>query len=832
MNMGVELFQIGRIVGSHPQSRITVKMKSTFLSIVFGLIVLGTSGCLESKIETAQTSAPPPLRSASYAHAAWINGWRKNPSDKSTPVLAIETSQYRFTLTPSDFSQAGFEPVNSPAASYAASLATGLEPMKKLARASVVIELEQGGKIYWATTCKAGSGTDSGRLGYARMWEAGRFVQHFDFLDLKFQDADKNPLPCQGTLDLVAWPNSLTFSATLAPDEKSGPAFWADAKFRLRLQGGGRDCHQEKSFPGNWVAGEPKTLTLTYSLPGNSVRNDEILIRADAGKNQVIPVAFVPGKNCFVATAAKLRRSFKTGYTDIRDYDDFALTVENRSNEVREVPFLLDLEDPANITGLCPILCDRDGRPTGIPVQLSKNWHHGAYLMAYTSLPARPGTNEYRLRVAYGFYGQLPSASHSQLSIVGYGNGHGNGRWDQLAIGCWGETITFDMDMSLTKVAICDVRLLMARAGLNGKSWGWTDAGWGGDWLGLNNGAGEKLVFNDMKTAYLAQGPCLTDVRYQGFYGDHHEVALAAQVQTLRTDDHTRTFQNLKYTFNAPVKTTDGWLYKMGGTFPGYLTPQIAYGHRDGLQAESKVPATLAPKERFVNQVDLAGNGPWWVAFPGAHFTKETMSSGYRALVIRSYQAVIGGKKFSRPTITMPVNHVQKGVGLDLDLLLVPPPGVEQLQPGDTVEMQVEWITLPRLADDYYGPNETFRKHLTENPSSWKTTYREASGNDLKVSAKGGTVLKSYPIRVRAEAATIQVIVQGGVGFVPITFTGLKSVKDLALFEIVDGREIKLDQSVHGNDFWQTDYDEGDQTYQLTYNLPLDNKPKSKWVLK
>lgn len=46
------------------------------------------------------------------------------------------------------------------------------------------------------------------------------------------------------------------------------------------------------------------------------------------------------------------------------------------------------------------------------------------------------------------------------------------------------------------------------------------------------------------------------------------------------------------------------------------------------------------------------------------------------------------------------------------------------------------------------------------------------------------------------------------------------------------GKEIRLDQSVHGNDFWKADYDEGARTYTLTYNLPLDDKATSVWRLK
>jgi len=41
-----------------------------------------------------------------------------------------------------------------------------------------------------------------------------------------------------------------------------------------------------------------------------------------------------------------------------------------------------------------------------------------------------------------------------------------------------------------------------------------------------------------------------------------------------------------------------------------------------------------------------------------------------------------------------------------------------------------------------------------------------------------------------------------------------------------------LDQSVHGNDFWETSSNPDSKSYSLTYNLPLDGKPKTTWILK
>ena len=41
-----------------------------------------------------------------------------------------------------------------------------------------------GDEEYRAVSCKAGRETGAKHLQYARLWESGRLVQHFDFLEL------------------------------------------------------------------------------------------------------------------------------------------------------------------------------------------------------------------------------------------------------------------------------------------------------------------------------------------------------------------------------------------------------------------------------------------------------------------------------------------------------------------------------------------------------------------------------------------------------------------------------------------------------------------------
>ena len=790
------------------------------------LAALVPSGAAHSR-ETSLGKSSPAARK-DFAFGYWLNGWRKSPQDTSPDILCFETGYFGFMLDVDDLAKARFGLLDHDL-NYTQALQASAQRLQSLPPGELAIEVKVDGKVYRVVTCKAGTDTNVKRLSSARLWESGRLVQHFDLLNLKFEDEAGNPLQCDGVLDLLAWPGSLTLNVELAPagDQEK----WTDAVLSVGLKSDLDDWHTEKRIAGAWKSGQRQRVTLTCNIPGTPVSEKRVSIQVSS-PGQTWPVTFQNPTNCMTSKVKGVTRTWKTGYTDIRDYDEFTIALENPGKQGTTVPFLLDFARPANITGLCPILCDEEGAPTGVPVQLSKNWHYrplGAYLRAYAMLPASPGTTRYRLRIAYGFYGTLPSASHAQLSLVGWG---ANGRWDQLAIGCWGETMCLDMDMSPTDIAITDVRMLMTRNGPTGRKWGWSDAGWGGDWLGVHDAAGNKLAFTEMKTAYLAHGPCLTDVRYDGCYGPQREVDVAATVRTLRTDDYARTFHTLDYKFRRQLSAATGWLFKMGRT-GRLVTPQIAYGNGAGLIAEHSVPLNLKPDELFVDKVTLSGKGPWWVAFPGAsHTNGRNWGTGSRALVIRSYRAVFDGKTYNCPTISMPVHRVQKGGRCDLDLLLVPPEGVTEFKPGDTVVMDLQWITLPRVADDYYGPNEAFRTHLAANPRSWRTVYREARGNYLNVTVDGGVVTHTYPVIIQASQPKIKVDIQGGVGAVPIRFDGLETPSGYVLYQDINGRLVPLDQSVHGNDYWQTVCDTGTNTYQMSFNLPLDGVESSRWVLK
>ena len=98
---------------------------------------------------------------------------------------------------------------------------------------------------------------------------------------------------------------------------------------------------------------------------------------------------------------------------------------------------------------------------------------------------------------------------------------------------------------------------------------------------------------------------------------------------------------------------------------------------------------------------------------------------------------------------------------------------------------------------------------------------REANGNNRKLYIEKGKVIHRYPdIRIESDGGSVSFTLEGGLGYVPITITGLRS-PDEGELKIDD---IILDQAIHGNDFWQTNYDSMSKMWSRTYNVKTTEK--------
>ena len=56
--------------------------------------------------------------------------------------------------------------------------------------------------------------------------------------------------------------------------------------------------------------------------------------------------------------------------------DEYVIEVTNPSAGAENIPLVFEQPNVRAVTGTIMLLCDAaDGRPLGVPVQISKNWH-------------------------------------------------------------------------------------------------------------------------------------------------------------------------------------------------------------------------------------------------------------------------------------------------------------------------------------------------------------------------------------------------------------------------------------------------------------------------
>ncbi len=495
----------------------------------------------------------------------------------------------------------------------------------------------------------------------------------------------------------------------------------------------------------------------------------------------------------------------------------------------------------AAITGVSAVLRDADGHPTGIPVQLSKNWHNrpeggvyaGQWFHGFSQVLLSPrATVDLELVIVYGHWGGVAAASHAQLCLIGWGS---NQQWDQSALGSWGESICYEPDQAQAQCAVLDVRPVMVNSMSGDRPWGWTHNVGGGDFFRLFDMAGRRGMPGRMRTAYLAQGPCLTEVVYAGRTGDGIEQS--ATVSLARTDDLVRGTYRLRLDVTKPVPFSRFVILQIGADSYSYTGERkMALGDETGLRREWATQ--WGGDTNRTAPAECTGRVPWISlhetgdafrersreASPGANRQAKKVEGAWanRGIVIRAWKARLGGREAAPWMVERGVKA--RGAGTST-ADIVPPPGVTRLEPGDFVEATVEHIIVPQSAADYYGPNEALRAALARDGDTWRMILREAAGNDRRVTVTAGRLERTYPdIRLSADGDAADFALSGGLGYVPVTVTGLASPRGHVLS--VDGRPV--DQSVHGNDFWQTGYDPVTRRWSRTWTIPAgDGRPCS-----
>jgi hypothetical protein len=323
-----------------------------------------------------------------------------------------------------------------------------------------------------------------------RFVESGRFFQRVVIDDLKFTNEAGQEFAGKTRLEITVWPDRLAFRL-----ECDGPA-------ALRLGHGGKSVGGTKSV----------LLESISAVSGAGVESELSVTRDEELGCHRLALPEKPWSN-----------AAGTYYPEehLDRMDQWRVTVRNDTGVPTVARLMFTQARHLPITGFTPMLCDADGTPTGLPVQVSKNWHRrpekgtlpheGTWFHGFTWVRVPPKTKrDFLFRMVYARYGGVCAASHAQLCLIGWGH---NQFWDEAAVGSFGESICFEPGRVQRRSFITDVRPLMTLAREPGaKRWSWAGNCGGGDFLVWMDPAGSYVPMKTTRTEYRSHGPCLTDV--------------------------------------------------------------------------------------------------------------------------------------------------------------------------------------------------------------------------------------------------------------------------------------------------------------------------------
>jgi hypothetical protein len=313
-------------------------------------------------------------------------------------------------------------------------------------------------------------------------------------------------------------------------------------------------------------------------------------------------------------------------------------------------------------------------------------------------------------------------------------------------------------------------------------------------------------------------------VTYAGITPDGR-ISARITASIARTDDIVRGFYHLRYDVLDTTPFRRLAFFQLGAdNYNDHQFDWIARGDLTGMKEEWQPERGGYAYHRTGILCD--GEQPWFSLYGGSEERALSGAWANRGLIVRSWRARLGGKDSPIPYAAS--HGTSDNLVPSANIELSPPPGLDVLQKGDFVEADVEMVVLPMYAEDYYGPNEALRKALAAHPDSWELVWREARGNALEVEVQRGKLEGNYPLRISVDGNDRAAFtVRGGVGYVPMTFAGLSDYRGIILERHSAPGWQRVDQSVHGNDFWQADYDPESESWEITFNVLLDQPDDS-----
>ena len=772
---------------------------------------------------TFATPAAPPATVGEFGYMGWQDGLRD-------PNFRIETSGFTLNYNHLVFGPTAISALPA-APTEEQALHAGGEPDQKVVFTTLISGNGRTAKI----------GAANGDLRTSMIVESGRFFQR------RWQSGaapDEIPTDPDGTgLETSAWPDRLSFVLRVTPAVAVSNG-WLEMSFTLP----GFDGVIEAAGPGARILAKDGTGFSVTGLPAAATFRQEpssssFTVRTPAEdwpKGRVVTVGLIlvprPGPHAEAATQILKAESsplmvsascMEPNAVDVKvDYevgpgfhriqipkggqgDDglmrARIRIGNPEPHPRRARLCFD-GVPFSVPGLTAVLCDDKGLPSGVPVQLSKNWHNSKEALAGTGgfagqwfhgltmvdVPAG-ATNEYELIMAGENWAGMAAASHAQLSVIGYG---GQQQWDEAALGNRGEALCYDMDHVLTRNSFTDSRPFAALDQEGRRNWG-INVG-GGSMLRYTDEQGVVREHGRMRVRYARYGPNLTEAVYAG-RTDDGAMAFSYSAGMFRSDDCTRGLHRIR----IDVLRDTGFQRLVF-----YQQPGDSYCYNPGDRFASGDAAHAAPLREWRGfgkpgtaageSKPMTGPSPWVAVLGGK--TEGAFRPADHGFIVRSWKARIGGRVMEHPLLREQVNR--QGVSL---MELVPPDGVERLNAGDFVEADIVRVVVPRSIENYGGANAAFREALQVHGGDARMILREAAGNHLTVQMVEGSASGLHPLRVEAVNDRAEFVMKGGLGAVPVTFSKLsRGGRPVLEQQSGDGWK-RLESLLPGRIDWQCD---------------------------
>ena len=484
------------------------------------------------------------------------------------------------------------------------------------------------------------------------------------------------------------------------------------------------------------------------------------------------------------------------------------------------------------IVGGVPILRDEQGSPLGIPVQISKNWHGASWYHFYAQPTlSGPGPDRMELTVASSRWGETYAASHAQLSLIGW-NAAG-GHWDESALGAFGESITYDPDVTLQRSMVDDVRPFLVQSKAK---WSWTGNVGGADFLRYATAAEpawERRLAR-VRSLYEEVGPTATNVVYAGVSRDGR-IRAHIRSRLVGTDDLVRVYYHLDYTFLEDVEYDRLAFFQVAADhYADNGFARYAYGDADGVVLDEAVPdhKTTGYASDADRGIPLPGEAPWVMLYDNQR-DWDDLPEHYAnvGFVVRAFEATIGDTVLTTPHINITrTNNAGSQMAFQLGLpheagspwCGAPCQGKQRFVPaGSRVRATVEYLVPPADKSRYYGASAWLQAMAPELFDTPEMMRRLAADNRQTVAATLGAVRDVYPVQIDTALGQVaaDLTLGGGLGRTAMTFHGLSRHDGWQLQRLVQGAWAPVDQSVHGNDFWQTTYDPDRRTWSLTWSV-------------